>query len=56
MIRNITGKEPQVTAARADLMYPQVDSSMEADFKFDDGTTASMRASFRNPGYAEQNL
>jgi len=51
-IRYLSGKEPKVIASRPELLSPQIDGSMEVDFEFDDKSTASMRASFRNPGVA----
>ena len=39
MLRHLAGSEPQVTAARAKLRFPEVDRAMEIDVTFGDGRT-----------------
>eukprot|EP01103_Thecamoeba_quadrilineata_P015078 TRINITY_DN4655_c0_g1_i1.p1 TRINITY_DN4655_c0_g1~~TRINITY_DN4655_c0_g1_i1.p1 ORF type:complete len:358 (-),score=64.77 TRINITY_DN4655_c0_g1_i1:3-1076(-) len=52
VVRWIMGKEPvEVTSAKPTLMSPQVDSGMEASFKFDDGSTAQIVCNFRDPSF-----
>ncbi len=43
LLRHLAGAEPQVVAARARLIRPQVDRAMTGDLTFPDGRTARMR-------------
>jgi predicted dehydrogenase len=45
MLRHLAGDEPEVVRAEAKLSSPNVDRCMEADFRFADGRTGSMRCS-----------
>jgi predicted dehydrogenase len=45
IVRTLAGGEPEVVAARAKLLRPEVDRRMEADLRFPDGRTARITAS-----------
>ncbi len=45
-LRFLTGAEPEVVSAKAKTSAPQVDRWIEADFRFADGRTARITASF----------
>ncbi|MFN8495131.1 MAG: Gfo/Idh/MocA family oxidoreductase [Caldilineaceae bacterium] len=49
LIRYLAGAEPTVVRAQAKLAAPQVDRSMEADFRFPNGCTAHILNSFLSP-------
>src|SRR5439155_9253803 len=45
IVRTLAGAEPEVVAARAKLLRPEVDRRMEADLRFPDGSTGRIIAS-----------
>jgi hypothetical protein len=47
--RLLSGKEPVIDSAKAILLRPQVDHTMEVQLKFDDGCVGVAKASFRDP-------
>jgi predicted dehydrogenase len=49
LLRTLMGAEPTVTQARAWLRAPEVDRALEAQFRFDNGSTGKIRCSMWSP-------
>ena len=51
-LRHITGQEPRVVSATAEVGIPQIDLSLDVEYELADGLTAKTSGSMSHPGFA----